>query len=87
GLKNKDDVQFKLKSWYFHCVEYIQRCVENYNAGLLILLLCSLWGNVEIVSQEEQAKWDTESSLDFVVPLLNEETKILISESSPKFFS
>ncbi|PRD27506.1 UNVERIFIED_CONTAM: Protein Njmu-R1 [Trichonephila clavipes] len=77
GLKNRDDMQLKLKSWYFHCVEYIQRCVENYNDDLLILLLCSLWGSVEIVSQDEQAKWDTERFVETccVMPKLIESSK------------
>ncbi|GIX80075.1 hypothetical protein CEXT_412951 [Caerostris extrusa] len=59
GLKNKDDVQLKLKSWYFYCVEYIQRCIENFKDDLVSLLHCALWGNVEVVSENEQIKWDT----------------------------
>ncbi|GFQ90366.1 protein Njmu-R1, partial [Trichonephila clavata] len=88
GLKNKDDVQLKLKSWYFHCVEYIQRCVENYNDGLLILLLCSLWGSVEIVSQDEQAKWDTERFVETccVMPELIESSKeSVVSDATLSF--
>ncbi|GFR15531.1 protein Njmu-R1 [Trichonephila clavata] len=88
GLKNKDDVQLKLKSWYFHCVEYIQRCVENYNDGLLILLLSSLWGSVEIVSQDEQAKWDTERFVETccVMPKLIESSEeSVVSDATLSF--
>ncbi|KAF8792063.1 Protein Njmu-R1 like protein [Argiope bruennichi] len=77
GLKNKDDVQLKLKSWYIYCIEYVQRCIENFGEDLVTLLLCSLWGNVDVISEDEQTKWDTERFLETccVMPVPTENAK------------
>ncbi|GBM11777.1 hypothetical protein AVEN_22911-1 [Araneus ventricosus] len=89
GLKNKDDVQLKLKSWYFHCVEYVRRCIENFSEDLITLLLCSLWGNVEVISEDEQAKWDTERFVETccVMPATIENSKETVKDNASLSFT
>ncbi|CAL1300101.1 unnamed protein product [Larinioides sclopetarius] len=84
GLKNKDNVQLKLKSWYFHCVEYVRRCIENFGEDLVTLLHCSLWGNVEVTSEDEQAKWDTERFVETccVMPATIENSKDTVKDNA-----
>ncbi|KFM76992.1 Protein Njmu-R1, partial [Stegodyphus mimosarum] len=60
GSKDQAHVQFRLKSWYFYCIEYVGRCIQRFKEDISLVLHCSLWGNVEIVSEDENIKWDLE---------------------------
>ncbi|KAG8186874.1 hypothetical protein JTE90_024117 [Oedothorax gibbosus] len=85
GLKDKDCMQNKLKSWNVHCIEYIERCIKLFGEDLSLVFLCALWGNVNVIAKDEQIKWDVEQFVDTccLMPkdLQSKKDSVLISET------
>ncbi|XP_054718410.1 protein Njmu-R1-like [Uloborus diversus] len=76
GQTDQEQVQAKLKNWYIYCIEYISRCVKNFKDDLAIVLQTSLWGNVDIKSDDEDLKWDLERLVQ-VCSLMPKSTNML----------